>query len=584
MTGLLTVDVDVTAGALVGGGFGERLAVRMGTMPLYGGDVRLSLQWPAQADDRDHLHASLGRFARITGAVVWAPHPGSRVTHAADCDDLVADGGGWEAYRPHPAAPLRFESDPDGRLIPAGGFVLRRFRGVAAVSVPDRRLRRLAAIYPRIRPRQGLAVADLTVLDDGRLAGICVDGNLVALGGARLRRMLGDPAARGADVALLARVEPRQLAGLRRYLREAGLGCAVYLPEPGSDIEVADDLPRAVTPHGPSSWRRLDDGTPPRWESRDGYLISVPGTAEPAPLDDRFEGPFFGPQLEPGPRGGGHGVAWLPERPQVNAVPFALYVSTRDDPADVAEHGLASTGLFAVGQLDPGVLAHEIRQGHLLRVTVGPQGAVDVPASEVTAPPQVTGAAVRRGAYLLPAGWLDRARIVAAIRVSGGELIDEQPLPPGPLRLRATGVAGLPDEACPWPRPGWRPYRRAYALLGVDAPPPAWLGLHLQPPQPRPGYRLATLRVRAGTAIDVAATAAHLASLPAVRSDAARLLDDGPTLLLPWRAYRYTRVVAMASASEGRWRRADAPWTSAARDLGVVLAPRAVAGRVRAPA
>lgn len=60
----------------------------------------------------------------------------------------------------------------------------------------------------------------VTTTIDGRLAGRCTDGSLLALGGAWLRRILGDPT----GIALLATVATGQLDGLRRYVRWAAPG------------------------------------------------------------------------------------------------------------------------------------------------------------------------------------------------------------------------------------------------------------------------------------------------------------------------------------------------------------------------
>ncbi|WP_432992195.1 hypothetical protein [Dactylosporangium sp. CA-233914] len=582
---LVTIGVGVDGGDLVVGGYdgsaarrgGERLAADLASLWLYGGDVRMWLTWPDEPVERRRLRDNLSQLAHSTGAVVWAPAAGRRIEVAGDCGDLVVTGGGdgaWQAFRPGHDGPARFEADRDGRLVPAGGFVVRRYRGVAAVSVPQSRSPRLSGAYPRVRPRRGLAVADLAVLDDGRLAGLCTDGVAVALGGARLRRLLGDPAASGpgAAIALLATPLPEQLEGLRRYLRGAAPGCAVFVPEPGSGIVIADDAPRVVRADGPARWERLDDGDPrggdPGWESRDGWLVprrrSDVSKPEPGPVDPPAaewpEGPFIGPRLEEADRDGrGHGLPWLRERPQINAAPFELYLPSVQDPQRVLERGLANPWLFLVGHLDPGLLAHEIRQGYLLQVSVERHGAVDVPASDAIAPGDAAARAARLGAYLLPAAWLERTRVVSVLRVAGGELVAREPVADGRLRTRCSGaghgVAGLPEEATAWPQTRLRRYRTGYALLPVAGPTPAWLTLHRRPPAPQDGFRLATLRVRAGTAIDVAATAERLAALPAVHAAADRLVGRGTALVLPWRSYRATPLVALAEVRGSRWRR-----------------------------
>ncbi|MER7277819.1 hypothetical protein ABT369_25600 [Dactylosporangium sp. NPDC000244] len=571
--GLVTIGAGTAAGDLLTGGYdgsvrhrtGEEFAAELATLTLYGRDVRLWLDWPGDPRHRQRLRANLERLARATGAVVWAPGPDARLRVADDCGDLTVSGGAWEAFRPGRAGPPRFESDRDGRLVPAGGFVVRRYRGVAAVSVPDHRYRDLLSVYPRVRPRQGIVVADLTVLDDGRLAGRCTDGSVLAVGAARLGRMLGDPAAVGRDVALLATVTGRQLDGLCRYLRHAAPSRTVHLAAPGAEIVVADDLPRVVGVDGrPGTWVRVGDDPAPRWESRDGWLIPAAGAAAAPPADPPVDwpaeqqldwpaGPVLGPRLESAARGDrSHALTWLPDRPQVNADPFTLYVAAGGDPAA----GVASPRLFLVGRLDPGELAGEVRDGWLLQVEVGRHGAVDVPASDAVAPGSTSLAAARLGAFVLPAGWLDRCRAVSALRVSGGELIGAEPVPHEPVRIRCLGaghgIAGLPEESAVWPAP-LRRYRRCYALLPVGTGPPPGLALLPRPPAPDREHRLATLRVRSGDALDVASTAARLADLPAVRADAGRLLDAGTRLLLPRRAYRATQVVALADARGAHW-------------------------------
>jgi hypothetical protein len=151
------------------------------------------------------------------------------------------------------------------------------------------------------------------------------------------------------------------------------------------------------------------------------------------------------------------------------------------------------------------------------------------------------GGAVPHGdAYLLPADRLHRARLVP------GDL---------PLVLRCTGgdADGLPRESVPWPVGA---AATAYARLPRSTEPPDLLPLFQQPPPARPGLQLLTLRVEPHRAVDVAATAARLDALPAVRSRLPDLRALGAVAALPFRAFD-TAVTAIADADTGG---ADAVW------------------------
>ncbi|MDR7277284.1 hypothetical protein [Catenuloplanes atrovinosus] len=105
---------------------GEDLASALSWIRLYGGDLRLWLDWPGDRAGRETLDGELSRLADVTGATVWVPPLGGSVRATEDGTDLLALGPGgdpdeWWPYRPvDDSAPSRFRTAADGRLRPVG--------------------------------------------------------------------------------------------------------------------------------------------------------------------------------------------------------------------------------------------------------------------------------------------------------------------------------------------------------------------------------------------------------------------------------------------------------------------------------
>jgi len=138
------------------------LAAALANLSLYDAHLRIWLSWPQRREHGQRLAANLIALAGLVGAVVWAPVEGGRAELAGDCGDLSAvraDGQptGWQAYGAEGSA--AFGSDPDGRLVPAGGVVWQKYPGRRwSASRPARRrptpagTRRWPRIPTRSRP------------------------------------------------------------------------------------------------------------------------------------------------------------------------------------------------------------------------------------------------------------------------------------------------------------------------------------------------------------------------------------------------------------------------------------------------
>jgi hypothetical protein len=222
---------------------GRDLAASIPAKWQYGADIRIWIDRPAQPAALARLRDILCELADLTGAVVWGP-PG-----AGYCDvipaaaDLAAFNGNrttarWQYYQPEPRRPLRYSTDPDGRLIPAGGLVLQSCPAVALISVPGRRMDSIAHRYADVPPRNDFFIADLTVLENGRPAACCTDGSLFVLGPRSLARTLNAHGWTGQPIALVAELDPTQRAGLRQYVRDVNTAL-------GQNISIvpADELP-----------------------------------------------------------------------------------------------------------------------------------------------------------------------------------------------------------------------------------------------------------------------------------------------------------------------------------------------------
>ncbi|WFE28321.1 hypothetical protein O7623_03670 [Solwaraspora sp. WMMD791] len=568
------------------------------------------------AEVTDGLADHLTELATRVGATVWAPPTGSRVVLLEGVRDLaVRDRDGhlrsWQAYRPPgPDRPDRFWSDRDGRLVPVGGTMDAAVgptgenptgptgptaSGVELVSVAAEGRPAALRRWATVRRRDGLFRAELAVLDDGRLAARHGDGGLLAIGPRELRALLRRAGWSGQDLALLTPVPPERFAGLRAHVTALAdqISAEIWAPEPGARLAVVEGQPRSLRAAGaPARWCRLAPAAPgatdlvtvsARWRSHDGWLVPAPpapsgagsgpgrtttdtpagptpdgpAPADPPPVDP--PPPGRRPSMVPAARGSrGHGVTWLPERPEVNAETVELYVPVALPAARIAADGLPTAELFVVGQLD----ADRLRMAHygaaVLRVSVAPGGAVATTGLTDTAPPELRHLLRGVDSYLLPAGWLDRVQVTQGWTPAGpGEWRVQPDLPPAALLLRCTGarhgVDGLPNDVVRWPV--GRRAVTAYAVLPAAGGPD---GDHLvvadsRPPAPADAARLVQLRIEPGQAIDVAASAGRIAPLTAVRSRLVTLNAAGVEVLVPPRSYDRVTVTRVYGAEGGRW-------------------------------
>jgi hypothetical protein len=510
-------------------------------VPLHDADVRMWLDWPDDRGERARLRRGLRGLAESTGATVWAAPEGGRTRIAPSCRDLaVVDDDGepavWQAYQPDPPTVPRYGSDPDGRLVPAGGLVLTGRPGVPLISASDARLRDLADRYGAVHPPSDTFVIDLPVLDDGRLAAWCPDGTLLALGPRHLAHLLETRGWQGEEVLLLADLTPRQGARLARYLREASAALGRELPIDAvrlADVAAGHPIEERPTPLEPDSYEARYGPDPTRTED---WTPAAMFLSRPNLVAARR-------------RAGRHGLPWLPELPQVNDREFDVYVRSAWTAERAAVDGIPSPHPFLVGHLDTGL--DSVRSAGSVRVQVQPHGAVDVMASGVEPPAEFAAVLAEADAYVLPARWLDRCRI----------LLDDTETPvPALLCLNGAthGIDGLPEDVQTWP-PRWRSPARAYAILPetVEAAGDS-LRLYRHRPEARPG-RLVELRVAAALAVDVAHTERRLAAPPSVRTILPELRRTGVDLLLSHIHFDRVRVSGLFTAADRRWRSDDLP-------------------------
>jgi hypothetical protein len=517
--GLVTVGVRVRRGQFElgfpdGSGAltdGAGLAAALVTLPLYQVDVRFWLGWPQARVDRSRLRTNLNQFAEATGATVWAPVDPSQVVLLEGCLDLGAvtpDGqpARWERFGRSTA----FDADGDGRLVPAAG-------------IPG----------STVSNESGVFGGDLDALPDGRLAVRYSDGSRLAVGPRQFADLLRAAGWSGGPVSL--RASPGGPVGSTHLSV-----LSTYLGAPITLTGTAGPEPPVQVPGPPT-----DDA---------GQTESAPGAWSPSG-PSRF---LDGPRLETAAPGQHHGIAWLPVRPQTNAEAFELFVPCPIDPGAAFVHGVPSPVLFLVGRLDRDRLAVDTSASHLLRIAVAPGGAVDPVASEATPPAVFTDWLTPGDAYVLPARWLDRCRVIASFRVVPGR----EPVPQGrvdrlPVLLApqgaAHGVDGLPAEAPRWPQYRRRSLVTCYLVIPRDATLGPWCALFTDRPSPRGDEWLLAVGVAREQAIDVVAANELLAGLPAVRSSAPRLLERGVTLILPANGYGGTIVDRIWRARGDDW-------------------------------
>ncbi|WP_345626205.1 hypothetical protein [Rugosimonospora acidiphila] len=528
----------------------------------------------------------------------------------------------WRVYSPTLAGIPRFESDADGRLSPAGELLTRSTDGVPLISVPPDRWRAARHWYAEVAPRGGLFAVDLTVLPDGRWAVQHAGSGPHVLGPREFQRVLRSTGWRGEDLMLLASYPAGAGQGLRRHGRWLAddLGAGIWVLPAETDIAVRNGIPRALDRQGrPVAWERLADGDSAHWRSADGILLPAdvrpdgsrstegqgpvrrtsevvpdpapaatgrdgsecdpdaapndPLTGEKPPVERALAGgpvpsrnPFPMPPTGSTPRLHSarsrlkHGIYWLADRPRVNADPIDLYVICGATPDQVAEDGLPTPHLFAVGLLRPPA-PDSLRPGeNLVRVRVGEAGAVDLSSIDVHVPPTLQLLLSGWGeSYLLPGGLLERTRLLAGYLTDpaggyrpGPEFGGEQPLR---LRCRGArhGIDGLPADVPRWPRAA---DTTAYALLPGSRVAAAGGALAMLSGKPRPkaGHRLLQLRVPRRRAIDVRAVTAQLAELSSVLSCAGALNGEKIELILPARDYDTVTVLQVLAPGRLSWR------------------------------
>lgn len=627
-------DLVTVAVSTVGGGFrlpwfepeeltvpvghgGADLAAALAEFELYGGDLRMWLRWPDDPGQQQRTATELAALAETTGATVWAPAAGGEAVLLPGCQDLgVRDQSGnvtrWQEWRPpYARTEPRFTTDLDGRLVPAVGPAAGSAGAVTLVSTEAQSGTAPKSRYPGLVAEPGVAMLDLSLLDDGRVALHHADGSRLAVGGRVLRSLLADLGWTGEDLLLLTPVPPSAAEALHAHLAalEDELGVEVWSLPPGAAVAVRDAVVRAVDARQqPTNWARpVRPGRPTatgRWHTVDGRLTPVhPDAARatrPTPAPDPpvpvavapppdhplpTPSPYRVQALEQGELA--HGVPWLPDRAAVNADPVRLWLPCPWPPGRAAVEGVPSPDLFLVGDLDGARAARAEPGAYLLCLRVAAGCGVDLDQVDelpVGLRARLGDPADLTGRFLLPAAWLDRARLLTGWQVDlDGRLYDQVELPGEPVSLRCTdaahGVDGFTDDAVRWPLGG--PTRHAWVLLPEtpQVPDGDCLEAWLQTPPVQAGHRLARVRLDRGAAIDVPASAARLVGLVSVRSRLPDLLVGGVDLVLPTGSYGHARVDRLLHADGDRWhqsaRRVDVPLSR----LFAPDAPGAVAGR-----
>ncbi|WP_328346430.1 hypothetical protein [Micromonospora sp. NBC_00421] len=280
-------------------------------------------------------------------------------------------------------------------------------------------------------------------------------------------------------------------------------------------------------------------------------------------------------------RAADYGPPWLRRGQQVNAEAFEAYVLTEGDPSRAVSDGVPGVELFLAAFLDP---RSAPTGSHLLRVRIGPGGAIPTVVLRSHVPARFKHVLGSPDTYLLPAGRLDRVRLVGGFRFDDfGRLLPTVDADGEPLRIRPapTGrsVAGLPNDVRRWPGFG---SRQAYALLPATSRglPRGWLPLYQQRPVAVPGRLLVEVRVPPGRTVDIDATHALLTGLPLVRTRVEQLHRAGVALVLGSRSYDRIVVQRAYRAQAGGWQRigdlAPGPLPSAVAALQSAVPPRVV--------
>ncbi len=252
-----------------------------------------------------------------------------------------------------------------------------------------------------------------------------------------------------------------------------------------------------------------------------------------------------------------HGVRWLPDMLTVNAEPLVLHVPSAWPPEQVAREGVPAAELFVLGEVHAARVPLRGVERHVLRLRVDPGGAVAMPSVLTHAPPEVRRRMTSADTYLLPAGWLDRARLEGAFRLAGTSLV-----------LRSTyashGADGIPEDIPRWPAAGVTAEVFAVLPHASAQPPVDLLALHPRlPAAPRSGRRAVRLRldggVDGGPGIDVTTGANLLAPLASVRARLTELRADGVELALPHDAFGRVTAAGLYDFEAGEWRERACP-------------------------
>jgi hypothetical protein len=249
--------------------------------------------------------------------------------------------------------------------------------------------------------------------------------------------------------------------------------------------------------------------------------------------------------VEAVPTGRPTGLPWLPDRPPVNATAVRLSVRSPGPLGHAGTEGVPTPELFLLGVLD-GTPGHTPEGPRLL---VAPGAAIAAAMVSDAAPQRLRAALRVPHTYLIPAGWLDQARLHGAPDGGGPDELGHPPV------LRCTGAShgidGLPDDVVYWPRT--RP-ARVFALRPIAGPASGFVRLHRRRPPVVAGHRLLQLRIRRAAAIDVRASASRIAGLTLVRSRLAELAATGVDLILTGPSAERVRVVRVFEPDGPRWR------------------------------
>lgn len=565
-------------------------------------------------DDGERWHGLFDEASGLLGRDILISPSGSTIRHlrpaagedlfdAVPVDRVTGWPVNWKAIQPPDLwTPLPgWFALEDGVVRPRTGPVsLPLPDGLTLATRADFVVRRATA--HRMRTGfPGLATVAVTVraggflVEDYRGFQDVYDGNSFAA-------ILADLPLYGCDLRLWLTWPPDPAERDRLVANAAALadatGVTVWTPPPGGTAELTDDGwdLRALDPAGaPDCWQPHrpprsggDAAFQPGADGRlmparsvratvltDGDLVTATPPPEPTvPLETVVIEPSSPPVLAAaGRRTPAFGVPWLRPGQRVNEDTVDMFVISHREPTLAARDGIPTAELFLLGRLDPRPPRASGPDGHVLRIRVGPGGAIATATLRSHVPASYQHLLGAGNEYLLPAGRLNACRLVAGYR-----LLDDGRLSPvgefdTAVRLDCAGarhgIPGLPNEVCRWPDSR---AATVFALVSVQAagPPSRWLRLYHKRPPAAEGRLLLRIRVPAGRAIDMAATADALGALP-VRSRAGRILSSGAGLVLPARGYDRVNIEQVWEASPSGWRQRPG---SAAGSLTAVFVDR----------